>query len=60
MVRRKLIHRVEGCVRSYQSYDDGGMWWYQSCDDEGVQCYQSYDDGGVWRSQSLDEGIWSY
>ena len=30
---RKLI---EGCVLSYQSYDDGGMCWYQSCDHEGV------------------------
>ena len=34
MMRRKLLHRIDGCVWSYQSYDDGGMWWYQSCDDE--------------------------
>ena len=20
----------------YQLYDDGGMWWYQSCDKEGA------------------------
>ena len=28
MMRRKLLHtcRIEGCVWSYQSYDDGGMW----------------------------------
>ena len=24
MMRRKLLHRIEGDVRSYQSYDDGG------------------------------------
>ena len=24
MMRRKLLHRIEGCVWSYQSYDDGG------------------------------------
>ena len=33
MMRRKLLHRIEQCVWSYQSYDDGGMWWYQSGDD---------------------------
>ena len=30
MMRQKLLHRIEGYVRSYQSYDDGGMWCYQS------------------------------
>ena len=30
MVRRKLIHRVEGCARSYQSCDDRGLRWTTS------------------------------
>ena len=24
MMRLKLLHRIDGCVWSYQSYDDGG------------------------------------
>ena len=34
MVRQKLLHRIDGCIWSYQSCDDGGMWWYQSCEME--------------------------
>ena len=42
MMRRKLLHRIEQCVWSYQSYDDGGMWWYQSGDDVCLpKCYAS-------------------
>ena len=40
MMRQKLLYKIDGCVWSYQSYDGGGMWWYQSCNDEGVRCYQ--------------------
>ena len=25
MMRPKLLNRIEGCVQSYQSYDDGGI-----------------------------------
>ena len=35
MMRRRLLHRIDSCIRSYQSYDDESMWWYKSCDGGG-------------------------
>ena len=56
MMRRKLLRRIDGCVWSYQSYDDGGMWWYQSCG--GTSRVMAEVDGGA--SYRQDEGMWSY
>ena len=28
------VHRIDGCIWSYQLCDDRGMWWYQSCEME--------------------------
>ena len=38
MMRRKLLHRIDGCVWSYQSYDNRGEWRSKSYD-EGMWSY---------------------
>ena len=52
MMRRKLLHRIDGCVWSYQLYDDKGMWWYQSCD-EGVATSHVMEVGGGGASHMM-------
>ena len=52
MMRQKLLHRIDGCIWSYQSHDDRGMWWYQLCETE-VSGGQGGGGGGFEQTRIL-------